>query len=119
MHAAKKRIMHVKPIDTSHIEVLSNNKEKKKIPFSKLLEKGLVNAGEKIFDSKKNIEATVLANGNLKFHKKEGSIHKIGAYVQNKPTCNGWTYWFVKRKNKDVSINDHRDFLRDESSAKE
>ena len=50
---------------------------------------------------------------------KEGSIHKIGAYVQNKPACNGWTYWFVRYNNKIVSINDHRNFLREESSSKE
>jgi modification methylase len=24
-----------------------------------------------------------------------GSIHKMGASVQNAPTCNGWTFWHV------------------------
>ena len=83
----------------------------KKIPFYNLLKKGLINPGEKIFNSKENIRATVLSNGNLKFNKIEGSIHKIGAFVQNKPSCNGWTYWFVRKNNKLISINVHRTFL--------
>ena len=118
MHAAKRRIMKVKPIDTSNIESIPTESPKK-IPFSNLLKKGLINPGEKIFNIGQNIKATVLSNGNLKFKKKEGSIHKIGAYVQNKPSCNGWTYWFVRKKNKVISINDHRNFLRSEISSKE
>ena len=74
---------------------------------------------KKIFNSKENIRATILANGNLRFKDKEGSIHKIGAYVQNKSACNGWTYWFVKHENKKISINDHRNSLRELSSSKE
>ena len=49
----------------------------------------------------------------------KGSIHKIGAYVQNKPSCNGWTYWFVKQNNKLISINVHRNLIREEISSKE
>ena len=119
MKAAKKRIMLVNPVDTSEFENITNNKFLKKVPFSELLLKGLIKPGEKIFNSKQNVKATILTNGNLKFKKKEGSIHKIGAYVQNKPACNGWTYWFVKYNNKTISINDHRKFLRTESSSKE
>ena len=64
-------------------------------------------------------ENLILPNGNLKFKRKEGSIHKIGAYAQNKAACNGWTYWFVKQRNKVISINDHRTLLREESSSKQ
>ncbi len=119
MKAAKERIMKVKPIDTSKVEEIANNNSSKKIPFSDLLKKGLIEPGERIFNARENIRAIILPNGNLKFKKKEGSIHKIGAYVQNKPACNGWTHWFVRYNNKIVSINDHRNFLRDESSSKE
>ncbi|MBF96890.1 MAG: Modification methylase DpnIIB [Alphaproteobacteria bacterium MarineAlpha9_Bin4] len=119
MKAAKQRIMQVEPIDTSAIEEVSNKNLLKKVPFSDLLKKGLIQPGERIFNSKKNIEATILPNGNLKFKKREGSIHKIGAYVQNKAACNGWTYWYVKSNKKMVSINDHRNLLRTENSSKE
>jgi modification methylase len=26
-----------------------------------------------------------------------GSIHKVGAAVQNAPSCNGWTFWHFER----------------------
>ena len=116
---AKKRIMKVIPVDTSNIEKLSQFNSSKKIPFYDLIKKGLVKPGERIFNYKENIKATILANGNVKFNKKEGSIHKIGAYVQKKPACNGWTYWYVKYNKKTISINDHRNLLREENSAKE
>tara|TARA_E500000331_G_scaffold321929_1_gene336478 strand:- start:841 stop:1944 length:1104 start_codon:yes stop_codon:yes gene_type:complete len=119
MHAAKKRIIKTKPIDTSKIEELSIKPIPEKIPFSKLLKKGLISPGTKIFNYKKNIKATVLSSGNLMFKRKEGSIHKMGAYAQNKVSCNGWTFWFVLYKNKLISINDHRNFLRAEISKKD
>jgi modification methylase len=26
-----------------------------------------------------------------------GSIHKVGALLQNAPSCNGWTFWHFER----------------------
>ena len=111
--------MKIKPIDTSDIEKIDTNNSSIKIPFSNLLKKGLIKPGEKIFNSRESIKATVLSNGNLKFKKVVGSIHKVGAYVQNKPSCNGWTFWYVRQDNKVISINDHRNFLREATSSRE
>ncbi len=119
MKAAKKRIMSTTPVNKANLQDYDNFKYLSKVPFKDLLKNGLINPGEKIFNSKENIRATILANGNLRFKDKEGSIHKIGAYVQNKSACNGWTYWFVKHENKKISINDHRNSLRELSSSKE
>ena len=71
----QRRIMKVKPIDTSKIENMPIESPKK-IPFSNLLKKGLINPGEKIFNVDQNIKATVLSNGNLKFKKKKGLFIK-------------------------------------------
>ena len=119
MKAAKQRIINIRPIDRSKIEENIDFNSPKKIPFSDLSKNGLIKPGERIFNIKENIRAVILPNGNLKFKKKEGSIHKIGAYAQNKPACNGWTYWFVKQKNKVIPINDHRNLLREEISSKQ
>ena len=59
MHAAK-RIMKIHPIDTSNIESVPDASSSKKVPFSNLLKKGLINPGEKIFNSKENIRATII-----------------------------------------------------------
>ena len=39
-----------------------------------------------------------------------GSIHKVGAAVQNAPACNGWTFWHFERDGRLVAL----DALRDE-----
>ena len=91
MKAAKKRIMSTTPVNKANLQDYDSFKYLSKVPFKDLLKNGLINPGEKIFNSKENIRATILANGNLRFKDKEGSIHKIGAYVQNKSACNGWT----------------------------
>ncbi|MDE0947121.1 MAG: site-specific DNA-methyltransferase, partial [Sphingobium sp.] len=31
--------------------------------------------------------------GSLAVGSDTGSIHKIGATLQNAPSCNGWTFW--------------------------
>ena len=40
--------------------------------------------------------------------KRDVSIHKIGAIVQKKASCNGWTYWHILNKKELVPIDIHR-----------
>ena len=104
---AKKRILNVEKIDTTELEINEIIKTNK-VKFSKLLEKGIIKAGSKIFNSKKTIFATVLSDGNIKLEKHVGSIHKVGALVQKRSSCNGWTFWHINHKNKLIPINNHR-----------
>ena len=41
-----------------------------------------------------------------------GSIHKIGALAQGLPACNGWTFWYVERQGRLVSIDEFRAKVR-------
>ena len=36
------------------------------------------------------------ADGSLVSGTLSGSIHKLGALLENAPACNGWTYWRFK-----------------------
>jgi len=38
----------------------------------------------------------VRADGSLANGDATGSIHRMGAHVQNAPSCNGWTFWHFK-----------------------
>jgi modification methylase len=38
----------------------------------------------------------------------QGSIHKVGAAVQNAPSCNGWTFWHFDREGTLVAIDSLR-----------
>jgi modification methylase len=36
-------------------------------------------------------------DGSLSAGDVRGSIHKVGALLQNAPSCNGWTFWHFER----------------------
>ena len=83
----------------------------KRLPFGSLIENGYINAGEFLYSENSKYKALVLANGTLSYENINGSIHKVSAYILNKPANNGWTFWYVKRDNKLISINDLRQKL--------
>jgi modification methylase len=47
----------------------------------------------------------VVADGTIRVGALQGSIHKIGAEVQNAPSCNGWTFWHFERAGALVPID--------------
>ena len=46
-----------------------------------------------IFDQKRKINAKIMADGSIKYHNSEGSIHKVAAKIIGAESCNGWTFW--------------------------
>jgi len=50
-----------------------------------------------LYDRRRLIAATVTPDGTLVSGGHRGSIHQVGAAVQNAPSCNGWTYWHFER----------------------
>lgn len=90
-------------------------KRQPRLPFGTVVERGLLNAGDVLYNSSKKISALIRSDGTLKFDNNEGSIHQIGALSQNLPACNGWTYWhFEDKDNKLVCIDELRTQLRTE-----
>jgi len=85
------------------------------VPFGALVERGWINVGDKIFDHKKRFTAKVCADGSLKTDKNvTGTIHSLGAQLQNQASCNGWTFWHIERDGKEVAIDTLRTELRAE-----
>ena len=80
----------------------------KRVPFGSLIENNYINPGEYLYSENEKYKALVLANGTLSYESEYGSIHKISAIILNKRANNGWTFWYVKRDNKLISINDFR-----------
>ncbi len=52
--------------------------------------------GSRLFDRQRRWEAMVGADGALRCGLAQGSIHKVGAAVQEVPSCNGWLFWHVE-----------------------
>lgn len=108
---ANRRIAKIKALDKKY---LSNKIEEKppKVPFGNLIEKGLVQVGELLYSKNRQHQARVLANASIESQtlteQITASIHKVSATCLNKQSNNGWTFWYVERNSKLISINDLR-----------
>lgn len=93
---AEKRIEAVIPAAPEDLVVTGSKKTEPKVPFGALVEAGLLAPGDKLYCPKGEREARVRADGSLVSGALTGSIHKLGALLENAPACNGWTYWRFK-----------------------
>ena len=76
-----------------------SKRNRPRVPFSALLENGLLKPGQKLyFGQKSDVAATVLANGQLKQNGYVGSIHQVGKALRQGP-CNGWEHWYYLDNN--------------------
>jgi modification methylase len=112
--AALARIEAVEPLPLEALKTTVGKRAEPRIPFGTLIERGLVKAGETLYDPSQRIAARVRADGSVASKDHSGSIHKVGAYVQNAEACNGWTYWHVRRGGNLVPIDILRQQVRSE-----
>ena len=89
-------------------------REAPRVPFTALIERGLITPGANLVDAKKRHKALVRADGAVMLGEKVGSIHRIGALAQGLEACNGWTFWHVETKKGLTSIDDLRAKVRAE-----
>src|SRR5579872_955751 len=94
--AAERRIGGVESMPESTLAAFVTAREAPRVPFSALLERGLVTPGVKLVDAKKRHRALVRADGALALGEAVGSIHRIGALAQGLEACNGWTFWHIE-----------------------
>ncbi len=71
-----------------------------RIAFGTFVESGALPAGTRLFDRQRRVTATVNADGSLVSGAHRGSIHQVGAALQNAPSCNGWTFWHFEREGR-------------------
>ena len=110
--AARARIDAVVPHDAASLELVKGKRAEPRIPFGALIEAGLIDAGEILFDVKGRHLARVRIDGSLEALGHTGSIHRVGALVQGAEACNGWTYWHASRGGRSVVIDDLRKEMR-------
>lgn len=118
--AAEERLAGIVPLE-KHLVETAAKREQPRIPFGSLVEKGLLQAGAVLSDSKNTIKVTVHADGSVmaqnRVDRLRGSIHKVGAAVQGAPSCNGWTYWHYEDEGTFRPIDDLRQqVIRDNAS---
>lgn len=119
---AQKRIDAVEPISDDDALHRPSKREEPRIPFGWLVERGLLKPGAVLTDGSKKISAKITADGSVMHNKNgdtfRGSIHKVGAAIQDAPSCNGWTYWHYNEGKRTFPIDRLRQKIRDELSAR-
>jgi modification methylase len=91
--AAIERIEAALPLDESALVTMQSPKAAPRVAFGTIVENGMLTAGAVLTDAKRRHRVTVRADGSVMSGDVTGSIHKLGATVQNAPACNGWTFW--------------------------
>ena len=79
-----------------------------RIAFRRLIECGYLNADDELHLDEPACSAVILADGRLRVDDTVGSIHQVGAWLKNAPSCNGWAHWYyVDRESGEKQPLDH------------
>ena len=109
--AARRRIDRVRPLPPSALETARSKRAEPRVPFGTILELGILEPGITLTDERGGVHAEVKADGTLSLAGRQGSIHRLGAEVQGKSACNGWTFWHFEAEGVRKPI----DALREEA----
>ena len=115
---ALKRIAKITPLDKKYLTLKIEDK-KVKVPFGNLIESNYIKIGENLYSKNEDIIVIILANATIKFKEEIGSIHTISAKILKRESANGWNYWYVKRDNKLISIDELRQRYIEKNYQKE
>jgi DNA modification methylase len=105
---ANNRLKEIVPLKDNLLEYKVEIK-KPKVPFINLIDKGFIKVGDFLFSKDEKHKAQIQADSSIESNDFVGSIHKVSAQLLGKESNNGWTFWYVKRNHKMVSIDDVRE----------
>src|SRR5262245_20843686 len=91
--AAAERIAKVTPLPAAVLETAKSKRTEPRITFGTIIELRILETGIVLTDERGRLRAEVKADGTLSLAGRQGSIHRLGAEVQGKSACNGWTFW--------------------------
>jgi modification methylase len=103
--AAEQRLAAIEPLPEPSLAPFVTAREAPRVPFSALIERGLVTPGAALVDARRRIKALVRADGAIALGERVGSIHRIGALAQGLDACNGWTFWHLETAKGLTSID--------------
>ena len=117
---AEKRIAEISSTPQAEFLITPSKREEPRIPFGSVLERGLLQPGDFLFDERQRHRARVKSDATLIASSRSGeeirgSIHKVGATIQGLPACNGWTFWCYESEGKLMPIDMLRQRIRAEN----
>ncbi len=110
--AARERIAKVRPLPPSALETARGKRGEPRVPFGTIIELGILEPGAALTDERGRIRAEVKADGTLAVEGRQGSIHRLGAQVQGKTACNGWTFWHFEAEGRRQPIDALREVAK-------
>jgi modification methylase len=114
---ARKRIAAVEPgpFDPEIFDP-AGRRQKKRVPFSALLEHGYLRPGRRLyFQQDPERIAVIRPNADLQAEDGfVGSIHKTGSHLAGGAPCNGWDQWYLKEEENWVQLDALRERFRKE-----
>jgi modification methylase len=116
--AAEKRIAEIEPLPPDAVASFVTAREAPRVPFSALIERGMISPGARLRDARRKVTALVRADGAIAIGESVGSIHRIGALAQGLDACNGWAFWHVETTAGLVSIDALRAAIRAEGNER-
>jgi modification methylase len=108
VEAAWGRIRRQKPAPAASVDNAPTRRDSPRVPFGTLVENGLLPPGTVLTDKMRRMQAVVAADGTVQCGSHRGSIHQVGALVQNAPSCNGWNFWYVERDGALITLDSFR-----------
>lgn len=97
---ALERIEAALPLDESALKTMQSPRAAPRVSFGTLVENSYIAPGTWLVDKKRRWKAAIQADGSLIAKDQQGSIHKIGAVLQDAASCNGWTFWHYEDARK-------------------
>jgi modification methylase len=110
--AAEARIDRVRPLPLPALETARGKRAEPRVPFGTIIELGILEPGRELTDERGRIRAEVRADGTLSVAGRQGSIHRLGAEIQGKAACNGWTFWHFELEGQRKPIDALRDVAK-------
>lgn len=116
IQAARARIEHIPDsIVADPVLVTPSKRTQPRVSFDRLVEAQYINVGQLLYSKDRRVSAMVTADSTLLWGTMRGSIHKIAALAQQKPSWNGWEYWYCEDRNGTlISIDELRERYRRE-----
>jgi modification methylase len=114
--AAQRRIGAVDPHPQETVAPFLTAREAPRVPFSALIERGMILPGALLCDASRRVKALVRADGAVALGEKVGSIRRMGALAQGLSACNGWTFWHLETGRGLICIDALRAQVRAETA---
>jgi site-specific DNA-methyltransferase (adenine-specific) len=113
---ARQRIAQVvaAPYEANVFDVGDPRRSQTRIPFTRLLESGLLKPGQALyFRGQRQQAASIRPDGKLALDDFTGSIHQAGKRLMGGSPCNGWEHWYYETSDGRLApIDDLRQELR-------